>query len=309
LKVDAQLEKFMREEALPGTGIEPAAFWLGMEAVLAMFMPRNSALLAKRDHLQAEIDAWWTAHRGKPFDIEEATAYLRKIGYLTAESGDFSISTSNVDPEIATIAGPQLVVPVSNARYALNAANARWGSLYDALYGTDALSPIDPAVKGYNAERGGQVVAYARQLLDQVAPLTKGRHADATAYTVDGSTLRVALKDGGSASLVDTALFAGWRGSPEMPEAILLKHNGLHIEIRIDRTHPIGRTDAAGVADLVLESALTTIQDCEDSVAAVDAEDKIHVYRNWLGLMKGDLQASVAKGAGHVIRTLNPDRV
>ncbi len=309
LTVDAALEKFLREEALPGTGVEPAAFWQGMEALLAMFMPRNSALLAKRDHLQAEIDAWWTAHRGKPFNIDEATEYLREIGYLAAEPGEFHISTRTVDPEIATTAGPQLVVPVSNARYALNAANARWGSLYDALYGTDALAPLDPAAKGYNAGRGAQVVAYARQLLDQVAPLTQGGHTDATAYTVAGAALRVAQKDGGSASLVDPALFAGWRGTPEQPEAILLKHNGLHIEIRIDRAHAIGRNDAAGVADLVLESALTTIQDCEDSVAAVDAEDKVHVYRNWLGLMKGDLKAAVAKGTGHVIRTLNPDRI
>jgi malate synthase len=309
LKVDAQLEKFMREEALPGTGIEPAAFWQGMEATLAMFMPRNSALLAKRDHLQAEIDAWWHAQRGKPFNVGEATAHLRKIGYLAPEPGDFSISTSNVDPEIATIAGPQLVVPVSNARYALNAANARWGSLYDALYGTDALAPIDPAAKGYNAERGAKVVAYARHLLDQVAPLTRGNHADAAAYAVAGATLRITMKDGGAASLVDPALFAGWRGQAEQPEAILLKHNGLHIEVRIDRAHPIGSTDLAGIADLVLESALTTIQDCEDSVAAVDAEDKVHVYRNWLGLMKGDLKASVAKGAGQIVRTLNPDRI
>ncbi|MEQ1581855.1 MAG: malate synthase G [Steroidobacteraceae bacterium] len=309
LKVDAQLEKFVREEALPGTGIEPGAFWQGMEATLAMFMPRNSALLAKRDHLQAEIDAWWHAQRGKPFNVEEATAHLRKIGYLVAEPGDFSISTSNVDPEIATIAGPQLVVPVSNARYALNAANARWGSLYDALYGTDALAPVDHATKGYNAERGAKVVAHARQLLDQVAPLAKGSHADATGYTIDGGALRIGMKDGGAAALADATLFAGWRGQVEQPEAILLKHNGLHIEIRIDRAHPIGSTDPAGIADLVLESALTTIQDCEDSVAAVDAEDKVHVYRNWLGLMKGDLKASVAKGAGQIVRTLNPDRV
>ncbi len=309
LKVDAALEKFVRDEALPGTGIEPAAFWQGMEAILAMFMPRNSALLARRDHLQAHVDAWWKARRDQPFNVDDATAYLREIGYLVPEPGDVHISTSNVDPEIATIAGPQLVVPVSNARYALNAANARWGSLYDALYGTDALAPIDPAAKGYNAERGAQVVTYARQLLDQVAPLTKGSHTDAIAYTVADTELQVSLKGGGTAALADTTLFAGWRGMQDQPEAVLLKHNGLHIEIRIDRTHAIGRNDAAGIADLVLESALTTIQDCEDSVAAVDAEDKVHVYRNWLGLMKGDLQASVAKGTGHVVRTLNPDRI
>ncbi len=309
LKVDAALEKFVRDEALPGTGIEPTAFWRGMESILAMFMPRNSALLAKRDHLQAEIDAWWHARRGRPFNVDEATEHLRKIGYLAAEPGEFQISTRNVDPEIATVAGPQLVVPVSNARYALNAANARWGSLYDALYGTDALAPVDPATKGYDAERGARVVAYARQFLDQVAPLAAGSHAAASAYSVEGSTLRVALQEGSTTTLADPALFAGWRGTPANPEAVLLKHNGLHIEIRIDRTHAIGRNDAAGIADLVLESALTTIQDCEDSVAAVDAEDKVHVYRNWLGLMKGDLQASVAKGAGQIVRTLNPDRV
>ncbi len=309
LKVDAALETFVREEVLPGTGIEPAAFWEGMDTILAMFMPRNSALLAKRDHLQAEVDAWWKAHRDQPFNADEATAYLHEIGYLAPEPGEFRISTSNVDPEIATIAGPQLVVPVSNARYALNAANARWGSLYDALYGTDALAPIDPTAKGYSVERGAQVVAYGRQLLDQAAPLTQGSHTDALAYTVAGTELRVDLPGGGTATLADPAWFAGWQGTPEQPEAVLLKHNGLHIEIRIDRAHPIGRTDAAGIADLVLESALTTIQDCEDSVAAVDAEDKIHVYRNWLGLMKGDLKASVAKGTGQVLRTLNPDRV
>ena len=309
LKVDARLEQFVREEALPGTGIEPAAFWRGMESILAMFMPRNSALLAKRDHLQAEIDAWWKSRRGKAFNVEEATAHLREIGYLVPEPDDFPISTANVDPEIASVAGPQLVVPVSNARYALNAANARWGSLYDALYGTDALAPIDPAAKGYDAERGARVVAHARQFLDQAAPLAKGSHAAAVAYSVEGTTLRVSLQDGSTTPLADPALFAGWRGSPANPEAVLLRHNGLHIEIRIDRAHPIGRTDAAGIADVVLESALTTIQDCEDSVAAVDAEDKVHVYRNWLGLMKGDLKASVAKGAGQVLRTLNPDRV
>jgi len=307
--VAAVLEAFVRDEVLPGTGVDQHAFWQGMESILATFMPRNSALLAKRDHLQAEIDAWWKAHRGRPFNVEEATAHLRQIGYLVPEPGDFHITTHDVDPEIASIAGPQLVVPVSNARYALNAANARWGSLYDALYGTDALAPIDPKARGYDAARGAQVVAHARRLLDQMAPLAKGSHAAATGYSVDGSALRVKLQDGTTVSLADPSLFAGWRGDTTQPEAVLLKHNGLHVEIRIDRTHPIGRTDAAGIADLVLESALTTIQDCEDSVAAVDAEDKVHVYRNWLGLMQGTLTASVAKGSGHIVRSLNPDRV
>jgi malate synthase len=309
LQVAAELETFVREEALPGTGIDPSAFWQGTEAILASFMPRNSALLAKRDRLQAEIDAWWKARRGQPFDVEAATSHLRSIGYLVPEPGDFRITTHGVDPEIATIAGPQLVVPVSNARYALNAANARWGSLYDALYGTDALEPVNPAAKGYDPARGAKVVAYARHLLDRIAPLTRGSHAASTSYAIDGATVRVTLDDGSTATLAEPSLFAGWRGNPAQPEAVLLKHNGLHVEIRIDRTHPIGRTDAAGIADLVLESALTTIQDCEDSVAAVDAADKVHVYRNWLGLMKGTLEASVAKGSGSIIRSLNPDRV
>ncbi len=309
LAVAPSLEKFLREEALPGTGVEPAAFWQGMEKILAAFSPRNAMLLARRDSLQAEIDDWWKVRRGKPFDVAAATAWLRQIGYLVPEPDDFRITTHHVDAEIATIAGPQLVVPVGNARYALNAANARWGSLYDALYGTDAIAPLETAAKGYSRERGARVVAFARQVLDQIAPLNQGTHADATAYVISGTELHVTLGNGATALLSDPAGFVGWRGSPGQPEAILLQHHGLHVEISIDRTHPVGRDDAAGIADLLLESALTTIQDCEDSVAAVDAEDKVEVYRNWLGLMKGDLQATVAKGSGNIVRRLNPDRV
>ena len=309
LTVDDLLHAFVEGELLPGTGIAPAAFWASLEALLADFSPRNAALLARRDDLQARIDDWWRARRGKDVPIVEATAFLRDIGYLLAEPEPFEIATDNVDPEIASIAGPQLVVPVSNGRYALNAANARWGSLYDALYGTDALEP-PTGTKGYDPVRGGKVIAYARDLLDRVAPLVEGSHGEALHYEVTKGQLRVHLSSEKLARLVDPAQFVGWRGKePWAPDAILLKHNGLHLEIQIDPTDSIGESDSADIADVLVEAALTAIQDCEDSVAAVDAEDKTNVYRNWLGLMRGDLAATFAKGGGTETRRLDPDRV
>ncbi|GAB4191865.1 MAG: malate synthase G [Thalassobaculales bacterium] len=300
LSVDPGLKQFIDQEAIPGSGIAAADFWAALARLLRDFGVRNRALLARRDQLQAQIDDWHRARRGRPLDLAEYRAFLTEIGYLVPEGPDFTIATLNVDPEIARIAGPQLVVPVMNARYALNAANARWGSLYDALYGTDAL-PGPRGGKGYDPARGAAVIARARAVLDQAAPLAAGSHAEVAAYTVAGGALSPALRD--------PAQFVGYRGDPAAPEAILLRRNGLHLEIRIDRSHPIGRDDRAGVADLLLESAVTTIMDCEDSVAAVDGEDKVAVYRNWLGLMKGDLTASFEKDGKPLLRRLNPDRV
>ena len=308
LSVDDILASFVEAEVLPGTGVAPAAFWASLESVLADFTPKNTALLARRDELQAKIDAYWLERRGKPVDVAEETAFLKEIGYLEAEPAPFQIETRNVDPEIATMAGPQLVVPVSNGRYALNAANARWGSLYDALYGTDAIEP-PTGTKGYDPARGAKVIAYARALLDKVAPLAAESHADATLYSVGERGLAVTLKDGKTAALANPAQFAGWRGAADAPSAILLAHNGLHLEIQIDRASNIGKDDAAGVSDVAMEAALTVIQDCEDSVSAVDAEDKTQVYRNWLGLMKGDLTATFAKGGSTETRRLEDDRV
>ncbi len=307
LSVDDILHAFVEGELLPGTGVDPAAFWTALEQVLADFTPRNAELLAKRDALQVQIDAWWSERRGRPVDVAEQIAFLREIGYLLPEPGAFQIATENVDPEIATLAGPQLVVPVSNGRFALNAANARWGSLYDALYGTDALAPPTGA-KGYDTERGGKVIAFARAFLDRVAPLSTGSHVDATSYTVANGALVVALNNGQNAALATPAQFVGWRGGAEAPEGVLLRHNSLHLEIQIDRQHSIGKDDPAGIADVLVEAALTAIQDCEDSVAAVDAEDKVGVYRNWLGLMRGDLSASFAKGGRTETRRLDDDR-
>jgi malate synthase len=307
LYVDDILASFVQEELLPGTGIEPSAFWASLEKILADFTPRNVSLLARRDELQAQIDSWWRERRGKTFDVAEETAFLREIGYLQPEPPAFEIATENVDPEIAKLAGPQLVVPVSNGRFALNAANARWGSLYDALYGTDALEP-PTAAKGYDPVRGGKVIAFARSFLDRVAPLSSGSHADAEAYAVDGKTLVVHLSGGQATGLATPDQFVGWRGAADAPEGVLLVHNSLHVEIQIDRAHSIGKDDAAGVADVLVEAALTTIQDCEDSVAAVDAEDKAEVYRNWLGLMRGDLSATFAKGGRTETRRLAEDR-
>jgi len=308
LKVDPELHRFIEGEALPGTGVDPAAFWRGFADIFTALAPVNRALLAKRDEIQAKIDQWHRDHRG-PIDQDAYEAFLKEIGYLVPEGPDFQIGTTNVDPEVAQVAGPQLVVPVMNTRFALNAANARWGSLYDALYGTDALDPSigDPTAKGYDPVRGAAVIAKAREVLDQVAPLATGSHADATGYAVNNGSLIVAAGNA-QTGLADPGRFAGYRGDAAAPSAILLRHNGLHVEIVIDRGSPIGKGDAAGVADVVMESALTTIMDCEDSIAAVDAADKTTVYRNWLGLMRGDLTADFQKGGRTVQRALNPDR-
>jgi len=308
LSVDDILHGFVEAELLPGTGVAPAGFWASLESVLADFTPKNAALLARRDELQAKIDAYWLERRGKPVEVAEETAFLKQIGYLEPEPAPFQIATQNVDPEIAKMAGPQLVVPVSNGRYALNAANARWGSLYDALYGTDAIEP-PTGQKGYDPARGGKVIAYARDLLDKVVPLAAESHADATLYFVSDRGLKVTLKDGKTAALANPGQFIGWRGAADAPTAVLLIHNGLHLEIQIDHASNIGKDDPAGVADVLMEAALTVIQDCEDSVAAVDAEDKTGVYRNWLGLMKGDLTASFSKGGSVETRRLEDDRV
>ena len=308
LAIAAELHAFVENEALPGTNLEPAQFWAGVEAIVAEFMPRNRALLARRDELQASIDAWWREHKGQAFDIAAHTGFLRRIGYLVPEPADVQIDTAGTDPEIACVAGPQLVVPVSNARYALNAANARWGSLYDALYGTDAILPIDASAKGYDPARGAQVIAYARAFLDEIAPLATGSHADTARYAIENGQLAVAMADGTATGLRDPQRYVGWRGTPAQPTVVLLKNNGLHVEINIDRRHRIGAHDAAGIADVVVESAITTIQDCEDSVSAPDAHDKVGIYRNWLGLMNGELEASFAKGSATVVRRLNDER-
>ncbi len=308
LGVAEELRDFAVREALPGTGVDADRFWKALAEIIAELAPKNRDLLKKRDAFQEKIDAWYREN-GAPADQDAYQAFLREIGYLLPEGGDFKVETDSVDPEIAVVAGPQLVVPVMNARYALNAANARWGSLYDALYGTDAVSEADGAEKGkgYNPKRGEKVIAWARAFLDDSAPLTGASWADVTGLTVSGGALVASLADG-STGLADASQFAGYRGDAGAPQAILLTTNGLHAEVVIDRTHPIGKTDKAGIADVVLESALTTIQDCEDSVAAVDAEDKVVVYRNWLGLMKGDLAEDVSKGGKTFTRRLNPDR-
>jgi malate synthase len=312
LGVAKTLREFLETEALPGTGVEPKRFWSSLEAILREWAPRNAELLAKRDTLQAQIDAWHRANPARPLDAAAYRTFLEEIGYKLPEPADFAVGTTDVDPEIATTAGPQLVVPVSNARYALNAANARWGSLYDALYGTDAIPEGDGAErgKGYNPARGAKVIAFARGVLDKAVPLAGGAlHADSTGYALEGGALSVTLKDGRKVGLARPGQCVGFQGEPWAPTAILLVNHGLHIELHIDRTHPIGRSDPAGVSDLVMEAALTTIMDCEDSVAAVDAEDKVAVYRNWLGLMRGDLTAELEKGGRTVTRRLNGDRV
>ncbi|OEC34626.1 malate synthase [Pseudomonas cuatrocienegasensis] len=311
LQVAKVLFDFVNNEAIPGTGVSAEAFWAGAEAVLNDLAPKNRALLAKRDQLQAQIDAWHQARAGQAHDAAAYKAFLQEIGYLLPQPADFQVSTGNVDEEIARMAGPQLVVPVMNARFALNASNARWGSLYDALYGTDAISEDGGAEKGrgYNKVRGDKVIAFARAFLDEAAPLAAASHVDSTGYRIEAGKLVVSLKGGSNSGLLDDAQLLGYQGEASAPNALLLKHNGLHFEIQIDASSPIGSTDAAGVKDVLMEAALTTIMDCEDSVAAVDADDKTLIYRNWLGLMKGDLAESVTKGGETFTRTMNPDRV
>ncbi len=310
LSVDGELAAFVAQDVLPGTGIDEHAFWTGFARLVADLGPRNAALLERRDALQAQIDAWHTAHPGAAFDPASYRDYLREIGYLVPAGDAFTVGTADVDDEIARIAGPQLVVPVNNARYALNAANARWGSLYDALYGTDAIADTDGAGRGagYNPARGARVIAFARGFLDEHFALRGGSHAEAAGYAVTAGGLAVTQKSGAVATLAEPRAYRGYQGESAAPTAILLRHHGLHVELQIDRGHFIGRTDAAGVSDVVLESALTTIQDCEDSVAAVSAADKVLVYRNWLGLMNGTLQATLVKGGRETLRRLHPDR-
>ncbi|WP_128513488.1 malate synthase G [Tabrizicola thermarum] len=302
LKVDAILARFVEEEALPGTGIEAGAFWSGFAGLLADFAPQNRALLARRDALQAQIDAWHISRRGQPHDHAAYKAFLAEIGYLLPEGPAFTIETTNVDPEIARVPGPQLVVPITNARYALNAANARWGSLYDCLYGTDAMGSLPPS-GGYERGRGARVIARSRVFLDEAFPIAGTSHADVRRYVVKDGQLLV-----DDLPLVDPSKFAGYRGNPKAPDAVLLRNNGLHVELVFDRAHFIGSRDQALLADVQLESALTAIMDCEDSVACVDAEDKVGAYRNWLGLMKGNLSEVFQKGGRRVERRLNPDR-
>ncbi|MFL9999903.1 malate synthase G [Paraburkholderia dipogonis] len=310
LQVAANLDQFVETEALPGTGIDSAAFWSGFDALVHELAPKNRALLAERDRLQTELDKWHRANPGPVRDLRAYRAFLEGIGYIVPVPASVKATTDNVDTEIAEQAGPQLVVPLSNQRYALNAANARWGSLYDALYGTDAIPETGGAEKqkAFNPVRGAAVIAYARKFLDQAAPLANGSHADATRYSVEGGKLIVTLKNGTS-ELKTPAQFIGYQGEESAPSAVLLKHNGLHFEIQIDENDSIGKTDAAHVKDVVVEAAVSTIIDCEDSVAAVDADDKVLLYRNWLGLMTGDLTEEVTKNGKTFTRRLNADRV
>ncbi|MDO8773747.1 MAG: malate synthase G [Burkholderiaceae bacterium] len=310
LQVANSLHSFVNDQVLPGTGVDSAAFWQGFDAIVADLAPKNIALLAERDRLQTELDAWHTANPGEITDMAAYKAFLTKIGYLVPVPADTKTTTANVDAELALQAGPQLVVPVLNARYALNAANARWGSLYDALYGTDVIPETGGAEKGrgYNPVRGAKVIAFARNVLDQATPLSTGSHRDATAYAVVGGKLAVTMKDGSTLGLADPAKFVGYQGAAAAPTSVLLINNGLHLDIQIDRSTAIGQTDPAGISDLVLEAALSTILDLEDSVAVVDADDKVLAYSNWLGILKGTLTEEVEKGGKTFTRGLNADR-
>ncbi|HEX6440452.1 MAG TPA: malate synthase G [Candidatus Binatia bacterium] len=315
LKVDQELYGLVRDEIAPGTGVDPQSFWVSLGQIVADLGPRNRQLLARRKELQNQIDDWCRTKRGRPLDEKEYRAFLIDIGYLVREGENFQVTTTNVDREIAEVSGPQLVVPLDNARYALNAANARWGSLYDALYGTDVIPEADGAEKGeaYNPRRGAKVIARTRAFLDQAVGLDRGRFADVTELTIkqsNGATLLIAkLKDGRETGLMDPRKFAGFVKKDTELASLLLKNNGLHIEIQIDRDHPIGKSDPAGIKDVFLEAAVTTIQDCEDSVAAVDAADKARVYRNWNGIMKGTLEATFERNGRIIMRSLNPDKI
>jgi malate synthase len=309
LQVADELHRFIEDQVLPATGVASETFWKGFDAIVNELAPKNIALLAERDRLQAEMDAWHKAHPGPIADIPAYRAFLEKIGYLLPQPRDVQTTTANVDAELAQQAGPQLVVPILNARYALNAANARWGSLYDALYGTDAIPETGGAEKGkgYNPARGAKVIAYARGVLDQAAPLANGSHKNATGYSVKDGQLVVALQSS-STHLADPAQFVGYQGDAAAPKSVIIKHNGIHVDIQIDRTTAIGKTDPAGISDVVLEAALSTILDLEDSVAVVDAADKVLAYSNWLGILQGTLTEEVAKGGKTFTRGLNPDR-
>lgn len=314
LKVATILKDFIDEQVLPGSGLDATSFWKGFDAIVADLAPKNAALLAERDRLQAELDAWHAQHPGPVKSFKTYRAFLEKIGYLVPDAGKVQATTNNVDDELARQAGPQLVVPITNARYALNAANARWGSLYDALYGTDVFPDREGGVDlakgpGYNPARGAKVIQYARQVLDGSAPLAEGSHLDSTAYRIEDGALVVQLKDGRSVGLEDPKQFVGYQGEAASPSSVLLVHHGLHLDIRVDRSKPIGKSDPAGVSDLVVESALSTILDLEDSVAVVDAEDKVQAYGNWAGLIDGTLTEEVVKGGERFVRKLKSDSV
>lgn len=310
LQIAQSLYALVNNEIIPGTDIDADHFWSQLESIFLELAPKNRELLTKRDTLQEKIDSWHRQHQGQPHNAEAYKTFLTDIGYLLPEGNDFAVTTSNIDNEIAQQAGPQLVVPIMNARYALNAANARWGSLYDALYGTDAICEADGAelTNSYNPARGAKVISFAKAFLDQAAPLAEGSHAEVSTYTVEDGKLQATLQTGSKTTLVQAEKFIGYNGNSNTPSSILLVNNGLHIDIQIDREHLIGKDDTAGIKDLVLEAAVSTIQDCEDSVAAVDADDKVIAYKNWLGLMKGDLEDRFEKGGKTVTRTMNPDR-
>ena len=310
LSVSTDLESFLRSEVLPGLDLSEEHFWISLEKIINEFSPKNKTLLGERESMQEQIDAWHLANPGQEKNLDIYKNFLKEIGYLLEEGGDFKITTENVDPEIASIAGPQLVVPVMNARFALNAANARWGSLYDALYGTDMISEENGASRAgaYNPVRGDKVIEFAKKFLDKNFAVNNASYTDVNSFNVKNGLLEISLLNGETTNLLDNDQFQGYQGSAEQPSGVLLKNNGLHAEIQIDPDHSVGATDPAGIKDVLLESAITTIQDCEDSVAAVDGEDKVAVYRNWLGLMKGDLKETFIKGGAEMTRSLNPDR-
>ncbi|MEL0017190.1 MAG: malate synthase G [Gammaproteobacteria bacterium] len=310
LSVAEELSSFLSTEVLPGLEISEDHFWSSLEKIIQEFSPRNKELLDIRESMQSQIDAWHLANPGGEKNLDVYKDFLKDIGYLLPEGEDFKITTENVDPEISSIAGPQLVVPVMNARFALNAANARWGSLYDALYGTDMISEDDGASRAgaYNSIRGNKVIAFSKNFLDEHFALDNASYSDVNSFSIKGGCLEVGLNNGACVSLKNSEQFQGYQGSADQPSGVLLKNNNLHAEIQIDPSHSVGETDPAGIKDVLLESAITTIQDCEDSVAAVDGEDKVAVYRNWLGLMKGDLKETFIKGGSEMTRSLNPDR-
>lgn len=310
LVISKDLKDFIENEVLIGLDISKDHFWSSFETIVNEFSPRNKDLLQKRENIQAKIDTWHIDRKGQDFNFTEYKSFLTEIGYIAPRSEDFKISTDNVDPEIKTIAGPQLVVPVMNARFALNAANARWGSLYDALYGTDVISESDGAEKvgGYNPVRGDKVIDFAKNFLDETIPLAEGSYKDVLGFEFVDGNIQAVLPDSLKVQLKNPAQYIGYRDDSNDAYSLLFKNNNLHFEIQIDSNHPIGQTDKAGIKDILMESAITTIQDCEDSVAAVDGEDKTVVYRNWLGLMKGDLKESFTKNDSVMTRKLNPDR-